>query len=93
MEIKSISKEEFLREAIERNKQAAEAHPELKPACDVITEALEKQIAKKLVYDYRDGNYECPNCGSYIGKSYFFFGEYCQECGQKFDKGKKNENI
>ena len=53
---------------------------------EALVEATKKQIAKKLVYDDRDGDYECPNCGSYIGKSYFFFGEYCQECGQKLDR-------
>jgi hypothetical protein len=51
-----------------------------------ITEALEKQIPKKITYQIgKNGlkHEKCPTCGSFR-----VFGNYCTECGQKLDWGK-----
>ena len=52
----------------------------------VATNAIEKQISKKPVFD-KDGCLVCGNCGSYFGirtETNFIEG-YCWECGQKID--------
>lgn len=48
-----------------------------------ITEALEKQIPKKIAYQIgKDGlkHEKCPSCGSFR-----VFGKHCTECGQAVD--------
>ena len=49
---------------------------------EVVVEALEKQVAKKLVV-WDNGTQHCPNCEhdlTYISSE----DEYCCRCGQKF---------
>ena len=48
-------------------------------AMKVCTDALEKQIPKKLIYD---GCYCCPSCGKYHIIEKF---RYCPDCGQALD--------
>ena len=44
--------------------------------------ALEKQIAKKPIYDnYHRAGYRCPNCNNTNPWGY----EHCRYCGQKLD--------
>ena len=64
--------------------------------CEVILNALEKQIPKipdyegdgywdgKLVYD----TWKCPNCGKDYEVDYDDY-KYCPECGQAIDYGKE----
>ena len=50
---------------------------------EVVVEALEKQIAKKLVV-WDNGTQHCPNCEhdlTYISSE----DEYCCRCGQKLE--------
>lgn len=78
METNSLTKEDLLRMAIERHKHAAEVHPKFKPDCDVITEALEKQIPKRL----KDRYFGICMCGKLVET---FSGDYCSHCGQAID--------
>ena len=51
-------------------------------AIDVAIKALEKQIAKKPIYDnYHRAGYRCPNCNNTNPWGY----EHCRYCGQKLD--------
>ena len=50
---------------------------------EVVVEALEKQVAKKLVV-WADGTEHCPNCEhdlTYISSE----DEYCCRCGQRLE--------
>lgn len=50
---------------------------------EVVTQALEKQIPKKMVYKIgkdRLKHEKCPTCGSF-----HVFGDYCTKCGQKLE--------
>jgi DNA-directed RNA polymerase subunit RPC12/RpoP len=61
----------------------------LSEAIDIAIEALEKQVAKPVVVNKRDGyimpDYHCPMCGERILHSYFRQrdGVYCEKCGQR----------
>ena len=56
---------------------------------EVVVEALEKQVAKKLVV-WDNGTQHCPNCEhdlTYISSE----DEYCCRCGQKLDWSVEDE--
>ena len=55
---------------------------DLNNAYDIAIKALEKQIAKKPIYDnYHRAGYRCPNCNNTNPWGY----EHCRYCGQKLD--------
>lgn len=57
--------------------------------CDLIIEALEKQLAKKPIevndaYTPKNGEFrvaKCPNCGHEVSDRF----DVCLDCGQKLD--------
>ena len=49
---------------------------------ELAIKALEKQIAKKAIYDnYHRAGYRCQNCNNTNPFGY----KYCKHCGQKLD--------
>ena len=62
-------------------------------ALDMATEALEKQIPKKVIYHDNCGNetpYQsrCPKCYEAINNTWYWAGEsWCPYCGQKIQWG------
>lgn len=60
---------------------------------EVVIEALEKQVPKKVDFEEdvtEDMCAECPSCGSFLGYQVDCLDEnyqldYCQHCGQKLD--------
>ena len=77
---------EILGIAVSKNEQL----PFVAPACEVAINALEKQIAKKIVinnipktsWTKATTKYTCPSCDRVIG---FNGMNYCPTCGQKLD--------
>ena len=49
---------------------------------EVVVEALEKQIAKKVIVSPYNNMKYCPICEVSVTGMYF---DYCVECGQKLD--------
>lgn len=68
------------REAIQRIKALSETFEEVPSgAVKEAIDALEKQISKSPIQNQEDGEWECPNCESYLEGVY----EYCPACGQR----------
>ena len=65
---------------------------------EMIVQALEKQIPKKPTYEgdgYSDGalvydTWICPSCGHHYEVDYDDY-DYCQNCGQRIDLERSNE--
>ena len=51
---------------------------------EVVVEALEKQIAKKVIVSPYNNMKYCPICEVSVTGMYY---DYCVECGQKLDWG------
>ena len=68
------------------------------PALDLAISALEKQIPKKIIYDYGLNETRCPRCNTIFGYAYeedetedMYYAPYCYECGQCLDWEVENE--
>lgn len=65
--------------------------------CDLIIEALEKQLAKKPIevndaYTPKIGEFrvaKCPNCGHEVSDRF----DVCLDCGQKLDWSEQESEI
>ncbi|MFY9379091.1 MAG: hypothetical protein WAP07_02465 [Acutalibacteraceae bacterium] len=68
------------------------------PRVQMCIEALEKQIPKKIIYDYGLNETRCPRCNTIFGYAYeedetedMYYAPYCYECGQYLDWEVENE--
>lgn len=55
---------------------------------EVVVEALEKQIAKKVIVSPYNNMKYCPICEVSVTGMYF---DYCVECGQKLDWSEEDD--
>ena len=55
---------------------------------EVVVEALEKQIAKKVIVSPYNNMKYCPICEVSVTGMYY---DYCVECGQKLDWSEYND--
>lgn len=65
-------------------------------AHQVAISALEKQIPKKVTYDYGLNETRCPECKTIFGyaeegEDDEYYAPYCYECGQCLDWEEENE--
>ena len=63
---------------------------------DLAISALEKQIPKKVTYDYGLNETRCPECKTIFGyaeegEDDEYYAPYCYECGQCLDWEEENE--
>lgn len=56
---------------------------EIAKKLDMITQALEKQIPRKVIDSFMKGGWICPNCHNYV--DVIKADEYCSKCGQRLD--------
>ena len=65
-----------------RNTPGFQPYGYINEALNIAIKALEKQIAKKPIYDnYHRAGYRCPDCNNTNPWGY----KHCKYCGQKLD--------
>lgn len=99
--------EQAIKEEQDFLKNGDEFHVEALKVCEVVKQALEKQIPKKPKtetinrgidisgeYDI-DSNYICPCCGAIVGdyETEEHYCNSCDKCGQALDWSEINENT